>query len=121
MTAEHIPISVSICSNVPDFEEAHCIVEQDRETLVKAMLAYMTRIQSTAQALVQEKLSFVMQELESQLNTWNTEVDEKESFNAIMRTKIQNMIDEFEHYYTQIPVLGFNSAKYDINLIKRER
>ena len=34
----------------------------------------MIRIQTTAQALIQEKLSYVTEELELQLSTWNTEV-----------------------------------------------
>ena len=36
----------------------------------------MTRIQTTAQALIQEKLGYVTKELEIQLNTWNTDIDE---------------------------------------------
>ena len=65
-----------MCSNVPDFKEAYCVAEQDREKLFKSMLTYMTRIQTTAQALIQEKLGYVTKELEIQLNTWNTDIDE---------------------------------------------
>lgn len=37
-----------------------------------------------------------------------------------MRKKILKMKSEFEIYCTQLPVIGFNSGKYDINLIKSE-
>ena len=36
-----------------------------------------------------------------------------------MRDKIQAVLSKFKIYCRQIPVLGFNSAKYDINLIKK--
>ena len=51
-TAQHIPISVSIASNVPDFEKPHCIVETNEEKLVSEMLLYMSNIQSLSEAFV---------------------------------------------------------------------
>jgi len=59
MTEEHIPISVSICSNVDGYTEPHCIVNPDPEQLVREMIVYMTSIQSSAQSLIHEKLSYV--------------------------------------------------------------
>ena len=118
-TAEHIPISVSISSNVPNYTEPHCIIEEDKETLAKKMLEYMEEIQTIAQSEIEDKLSTVMEELESQLHSWQVGKDEKETFNKIMKDKIQSVISKFKLYRSQIPVLGFNSSKYDINLIKQ--
>ena len=30
------------------------------------------------------------------------------------------MIKEFDKYLSQIPVIGFNSSKYDLNLVKKQ-
>ena len=38
----------------------------------------------------------------------------------LMKKKIQKMKQVFESYCEQLPVLGFNSGKYDVNLIKSE-
>ena len=118
-TAEHIPISVSICSNVPGYTTPHCIIQKESESLVKQMLEYMDEIQATAQSEIEDKLSFVMEDLESQLHSWQVGKDEKQTFNKMMRQKIQTVLNKFKIYCSQIPVLGFNSSKYDINLIKK--
>ena len=38
-TQKHVPISVSICSNVDGFTDPHCIVEPDVEKLVREMVS----------------------------------------------------------------------------------
>ena len=35
-----------------------------------------------------------------------------------MHNQLNNLLIELESYCDQIPVLGFNSGKYDINLIR---
>ena len=32
--------------------------------------------------------------------------------------KLSNLRQDFENYYSTIPVFGFNSSRYDLNLIK---
>jgi hypothetical protein len=38
-TQKHVPVSVSICSNVDGFTDPHCIVEPDVEKLVREMVS----------------------------------------------------------------------------------
>ena len=83
------------------------------------MLTYMMEIQATAESLIQDKLNFVTEELEAQLNMWKAGVDKKQTFNDIMYKKFTKILSNFKVYCSQIPVLGFNSAKYDLNLIKK--
>jgi len=40
--------------------------------------------------------------------------------NKIMKNQLNSLYGQLEGYMTQIPVLGFNSAKYDINLVKQK-
>ena len=119
-TTQHHPISVSICSNVPGYLEAHCIVDSNQEQLVQAMLQYMTLIQCSAHELIQEKWCHVFENLSGLINKWETRNDEKSTFNTTMVNKMKYILHKFEIYASQIPVLGFNSAKYDINLIKKD-
>ena len=39
---EHVPISVSVCSNVDGYRHPHCIVQPEIELLVRDMVSYMT-------------------------------------------------------------------------------
>ena len=54
--AKHVPLSVSICSNVPGFMEPQCFVtEGSTEELVKQMLDYMHSTQETAATLIADQ------------------------------------------------------------------
>ena len=44
--------------------------------------------------------------------------DERSDFDKTMFKKIVDLKARFERYCSSIPVLGFNSSKYDLNLIK---
>ena len=41
------------------------------------------------------------------------------AFNTNQNCRCQNLLKEFEQYLHEIPVLGFNSASYDLQLIKK--
>ena len=66
--------------------------------------------------------SYVSEYLESLLDEWttdNNEVEKDISFTKMMsKKKKRRLLSKFELFCSQITVLGFNSAKYDINLIK---
>ena len=52
---EHLPVSVSICSNVPDFENPRCFVEPDGDILLGDMVEYLREIAVVSNALAREK------------------------------------------------------------------
>ena len=45
---KHKPISVSVASNVPGFEEAKCFVNADPKELIESMMTYMGSIADSA-------------------------------------------------------------------------
>ena len=45
-TQEHVPVAVSMCSNVLGFEDPFCIVEKDVEALLFKMFQYLKKIQT---------------------------------------------------------------------------
>ena len=48
------------------------------------------------------------------------QLDKKDKLYNHLRTSIINIRKEFDNYIHQLPVIGFNSGKYDINLIKNQ-
>lgn len=200
----HKPISVSICSNVPDFEMPYFILNEDVETLLREMITYMDSISLKVFQLAQEKWSIVFEKLHRLLEFWkpigknqsrNNDVNETseryalecqdfeppskrflkkiqkknvyedfqkrlaegdwkidyndhstdsdgtesetESLNEydlesedivnennrirnMMYNYVQKLLTNFTNYCMQTPVLGFNSSKYDINLVKNK-
>ena len=65
--AEHVPISVGLCSNVPGFENPKCFISRDSEELVKEMIDYLTEIRSCASKTVTARFSDVFQFLKSRV------------------------------------------------------
>jgi hypothetical protein len=132
---QHVPISVSICSNVEGFTEPLCIVEPDQDKLVEAMVASLLEIGAKSNELAEEKWGWVLEEIESKLQSGdigleavlNTltkaddaeEEDEEEAEEEDECKPLRKLYGQFQGYMTQLPVLGFNSAKYDLNLIKQ--
>ena len=56
-TTAHIPVCVSIASNVEGFRDPRCIVDEDPDNLVKEMCEYLEQIQAVACALGQSHWS----------------------------------------------------------------
>ena len=116
-TQEHVPISVSICSNVPGFMDPHCIVNADADDLVREMIEYMQGIATTAKELNKEKWGQQLYQLEQKIQD-SMPLDEDDEGDACEIAKLKQLYGKLRGYIRQIPVLGFNSAKYDLNLIK---
>ncbi|KAJ8300475.1 hypothetical protein KUTeg_021994 [Tegillarca granosa] len=113
-TQRHIPVSVSICSNVPGYNEPCCIINSDTDQLVSSMIEYMQQITNKVGDLAKEKWGWILDKLTTEECTGGSDdVSVK-----MQKSANQRILAEFEKYQTQVPVLGFNSAKYDVNLIR---
>ena len=91
---EHVPISVSLGDTL-NREPTH-ICERDPEVLVRRFVEELERRAEEIRDKVFEE--FMPQDAE------------------MLPKKVQDLIDK---WCRQVPVLGFNSGKYDINLIKK--
>ena len=67
---KHLPVSVSLCSNVENFKESFCIVEPDEDKLVNGMIEYMMEISTAVQEMAEEKWGWVIQELDAMIAEW---------------------------------------------------
>lgn len=134
-TQRHEPISVSLCSNVEGYTEPHCIVDPDVETLVGKMVHYMNKIADKTMEMAQQKFSDVFdqigKDIANPLQALFDDYDDDEyklgvslddgelqDVNEKEKNIYQKLKDELDDYCRETIVLGFNSAKYDMNLIK---
>ena len=128
----HVPLSVSVCSNVPGFQEPKCFITTGNpEELVKNMVQYMHLVLETAAGLLAENHRIYYNELMDLIHTkeqlelredeemMDMEAAEtvkekkKKSTHPLERVKIM-----YDKWIQEISVIGFNSEKYDINVIK---
>ena len=71
-TTSHIPVCVSIASNVEGYREPRCIVDDDSDNLVKQMCDYLEEIQSRASELSKIHWNAVRETLQSLKNEFPT-------------------------------------------------
>ena len=119
--ARHIPLSVSVASNVPGYEPALCFVtDGDADKLVGSM---MTRLNTTSDAAFASLLPLyadVLADLDARKHAWEEESkEEEEEAEEGRNNPYKTLIGQLLGWLRQLPVIGFNSGKYDLNMIKR--
>lgn len=128
-THDHVPISVSVCSNVEGYRQPHCIVQPDIELLVKDMVKYMTEIASKTYMLAKEKFVEAFDRLDAVIDGKSAEtndfllnemLEDAEWQEEVTKLKksFEKLKAELDAYCRQTICLGFNSSNYDLNLIK---
>ena len=99
ITSRHVPVSVAINDNLTN--EPVFIVDQDPKNLNKRFVENL-----------QERQIKIAEEVESLYPQPESDEDEKEDG----KEKKENPI--WRNWVNQVPVFGFNSGRYDINMIK---
>ena len=107
-TARHVPLSVSIASNVPSFTEPVCFVtEGNPQDLIDRMIDYLEQISKHSYHLLRDQFQSVFDALVTLIHG-----DNKQGVPAKM------LAQRLDAFLSELPVVGFNSGKYDINVIK---
>ena len=116
--ARHVPVCVSLASNVPGHEDAQCyITNGDSDKLVADMMAGLVAVSDAAFESLKPSYEYVLDELEARKEAWD---DAESEANADDKTNPFNTLaGQLHGWLHQLPVIGFNSGKYDLNMIKR--
>jgi len=111
---KHVLLSVSVCSNVPGFTKPKCFVSQGSAlSVVKSMIDYLHEISEEACNLMTRKLNPYIQELDSRIQ------DVGDNEEAKFETKkLETLRNRLDNYLNRLPVIGFNSGNYDLNVLK---
>ena len=123
----HVPLSASVCSNVPGFIEPQCFVTNGNpDELIAHMIEYMHTIQETAAALLTEEHQKYHEALVELLHQ-KEDLEPSESSPSLMEDEamdedandkreekkahpLAGLKMKYEQWMTEIPVIGFNSA-----------
>ena len=127
--ARHVPLSVSIASNVPGYEPAQCsITDGDSDKLVEEMMNTLIAISDAAYDSLLPSYMDVLADLDARKHAWEEETkeaeeEEEEEEETENGKKTVNPYETLEKqlqvWLHQLPVFGFNSGRYDLNAIKR--
>ena len=142
MIGKHVPISVSVSSNL--IPEPIFLCNSHSRILVSSFISTLERLatQSKAQlklkfieveTAIKIKLSSILEQLNQRHSQtkrvivfeddeyFKNTADEKElstQFLQMQKNRLIDLKEHFERYCNTLPLFGFNGAKYDINLIK---
>ena len=118
----HVPLSVSLASNVPGYEPALCFVTYgDADKLVGSMMTRLNTISDAAFASLLPLYPAVLAALDARKHAWEEETKgaEEEEADEGRNNPYKTLIGQLLGWLRQLPVIGFNSGKYDLNMIKR--
>ena len=133
--SRHEPISVSIASNVDSYNNPKCFVDSSSKNLITKMMEYLNQISEVNANNQKYEYKYVFDALDQLIERYSdtNEIEQDQESNEMDMSEnihpkitshfiltISDIRKKFENYLCQLPVVGFNSGKYDINLIKRE-
>ena len=119
---------MSVASNVPGYEPAQCyITDGDSDKLVEEMMNNVIAISDAAYDSLLPSYVDVLADLDARKHAWEEETkeagEEEEEEEAENGKKTVNPYETLEKqlqaWLHQLPVLGFNSGRYDLNAIKK--
>ena len=132
---KHVPISVSISSNF--LEEPIFLCNSDPHHLVASFIGVLESLASQRKAKMKNmfldiettikiKLGSILEKLtqrhnrrdQADLNDCDNETCASTQFLQIQKNQLIDLQVSLERYCNVLPVFGFNSANYDLNLIK---
>lgn len=100
---KHIPVSVSICDSLTN--EVKCFVNSDTKQLLRDMIDYIHSVSDQITQYNENKFYSLYKKID--------DIDPNGIENSTETHKFYNLIK-------QTPVIGFNSGRYDLNLIRNE-
>ena len=122
--ARDVPLSVSVASNVPGHEQVKCLVtDEDTNKLVSAMMDILRSMSDAAYDKIKDSYEYALEQLAEALTNWDEQEEtarsatDKESRPATNPYK--TLMGQLYGWMHQLPVIGFNSGKYDLNAIKQ--
>ena len=122
--ARHVPLSVSVASNVPSHEQVQYLVtDGDTNKLVSAMMDILRAMSDAAYDKIKDSHEDVLEQLAGALTNWDER--EKAARSAVdkesrpLTNPYKKLMGQLYGWMHQLPVIGFNSGKYDLNAIKQ--
>ena len=123
--ARLVPLSVSVASNVPGHERVQCLVtDGDTNKLVSAMMDILQAMIEAAYDKIKHSYEDVLEQLAEELTNWDEREQAARAANDKKKSRpatnpYKKLMEQLYGWMHHLPVIGFNSGKYDLNVIKQ--
>jgi hypothetical protein len=130
ITCEHVPVSVSIFSNVPGYDiEPIFICNDNPEFLINEFTNQLYIISQKAKELLEPKykqffncLQMLQRAAEVKheaICKYADPYSELVKYSMLAIKGVESLQRQLQSWIETLPIIGFNSSKYDINLMKQ--
>ena len=129
----HVPVSFSVGCNLEGVEMCH-VSSKDPEELAAKLVGTLLEMAKKKYAACVERYEYSFEQLEQLkvqemdclqenmvdefLDNDDLEMDENDGVTSKCMKLLENLYGKFEGYCKEVAVFGFNSAGYDVKLIK---
>ena len=104
---------------LPGYEPAQCYVtDGDSDKLVADMMDHLTAISDAAYESLLPLYADVLEELKTRKEAWDEEEEEEENGKKTVNP-CKTLEKQLQTWLRQLPVIGFNSGHYDLNVVKK--
>ena len=111
--ARHVPLSVSVASNVPGHERVKCLVtNRDTDKLVIDMMAILISMSDAAYDSMKDSYENVLEQLAEAMTRWDEQ--EENALSAANDKKSRRTKNPYKKLMGQL-----NSGQYDLNVVKQ--
>ncbi len=125
VSSELLPLSYAINSNLPGFTPLF-FVHEDPKTLIKQFWTDLNQLSRQCFDFLSPRCRFVfsiiLKKLRQLLQRWelNSKEEENEEGHLLQSaTQLVNLYRQLQRFLHRLPVIGFNSQNFDINLIRQ--
>ena len=117
----HVPLSAAVASNFPKYRTAAFFLRQSEcdKHFVNNVLDYITSVSVEIGSEMVSRYSVVLDKLDCEIMKQNS-IELETIKQTEKETPLQRLKRELLKYLLTVPVLGFNSSKYDLNIMKQE-
>jgi len=137
ITSEHVPVSVSIFSNVPEYDVKPTFLCNDKPyKLIDEFITTILNISLKAESINKIKYANIIEFLDAYVNNIQNDLDRFKERNGTpekyndkqlkLLSRHENALKnatslktQFDNWYLTLPIVSFNGSKYDINLMKQ--
>ena len=122
--SRHKLMSISVCSNVPGYLTPQCFISKGQpEEVIERFVTYIESIQDKSFSLMKDQFAQELEQLDEEITSQiATEMKFKHhgfSNPSIYHSRSPVAVkDKFMQHLAVIPIVGFNSGSYDLNVMK---
>ena len=123
--SQHQLVSVSICSNIPQFDNPVCFVRQTTvDECVERFVRYAERASMKADELLQPKYkhlctkikAFLSHRTDAERKFENAQFSNDRTYRS--RANLCGLMDKIGAWIRQVPMVSFNGQNYDLHTMK---